>query len=173
MKIPAALSLAIVCTLACLQPAAAHGDGSFLPAMQARYKILQAAVTAGGDKALSTILAPDFVGIDVAGEADGTKALLAGLELSEAGADAVTMTISSPKERGDVLTVSRRLDIKARNPDAFEDARSVEFVAYSIDTWVKADGTWLLQKSTAQQLAYYVERRADRARRARTVTFRG
>jgi hypothetical protein len=157
MKIPAAFSLAIVCTLACLQPAAARDEGSLLPALQARYKILQAAVTAGDDKALSAILAPHFVGIDVAGEADGTKALLAGLEVSRAGADAVTMTISSPKERGDLLTVSRRLDIKARNPGAFEEARSVEFVAYSIDTWVKVDGTWLLQKSTAEQLAYYVD----------------
>jgi hypothetical protein len=157
MKIPAVLLLAIVCTLAWLQPAAARDDGSLLPALQARYKILQAAVAAGDDKALSTILAPHFVGIDVAGEADGTKALLAGLELSRPGADAVAMTISSPKEHGDLLTVSRRLDIKARNPDAFEDARSVEFVAYSIDTWVRVDGTWLLKKSTAQQLAYYVD----------------
>jgi len=157
MKIPAALLPAIVSTLACLQPAAAHDDGSLLPALQARYKILQAALAAGDDKALSTILAPHFVGIDVAGEPDGTKALLAGLDLSRPGADSVAITISSPKERGDLLTVSRRLDIKARNPDAFEDARSVEFIAYSIDTWVKAGGTWLLQKSTAQQLAYYVD----------------
>jgi hypothetical protein len=157
MKITGALSLAIVCTLACLQPAAAHDDGSVLPALQARYKILQAAVAAGDDKALSAVLAPHFVGIDVAGETDGTKALVAGLELNQPGADTVAMTISSPKERGDSVTVRRRLEIKARNPDAFEDARSVEFVAYSTDTWVKVDGTWLLQKSTAQQLAYYVD----------------
>jgi hypothetical protein len=157
MKIPAALSLATLCILACLQPAAAHDDGSVLPALQARYKILQAAAAAGDDKALSTILAPHFVGIDIAGEADGTKALLAGLDLSRLGGDAVVMTISSPKERGDLLTVSRRLDIKARNPDAFEDARSVEFVAYSIDTWIRVDGTWRLAKSRAQQLDYYVD----------------
>ncbi len=156
MKVSAALSLAIVCTVACLQPAAARDDGSPLPALQARYKILQAAVSAADVKSLSTILAPHFVGIDVAGEADGTKALLAGLELDRSGPATVAMTISSPKERGDSLTVRRRLEIKPRNPGAFEDARSVEFVAYSIDTWVKVDGVWLLAKSTAQQLAYYV-----------------
>ncbi|HEY4432988.1 MAG TPA: nuclear transport factor 2 family protein [Candidatus Cybelea sp.] len=157
MKISAALSLAIVCTLGCPQAAAAHDDGSLLPALQARYKILQAAVTAGDAGSLSTILAPHFVGIDVAGEADGTKALLAGLELEQSGPATVAMTISSPKERGDSLTVRRRLEIKPRNPGAFEDARSVEFVAYSTDTWVKVDGIWLLAKSTAQQLAYYVD----------------
>ncbi|HEX3370442.1 MAG TPA: nuclear transport factor 2 family protein [Candidatus Cybelea sp.] len=157
MKISAALSMAIVCTLGSLQPAAAHDDGSLLPALQARYKILQAAVTAGDDRSLSAILAPHFVGIDVAGEADGTKALLAGLELKQPGSDTVAMTISSPKERGASVTVRRRLEIKARNPDAFEDARSVEFVAYSTDTWIKVGGTWMLAKSTAQQLAYYVD----------------
>ncbi|HEY1883562.1 MAG TPA: nuclear transport factor 2 family protein [Candidatus Cybelea sp.] len=157
MKISAALSLAIVCAFGCLQPAAAHGDGSLLPALQARYKILQAAVSAGDAGSLSTILAPHFVGIDVAGETDGTKALLGGLELDQSGPATLAMTISSPKERGDSLTVRRQLEIKARNPGVFEDARSLEFIAYSIDTWVKVDGIWLLAKSTAQQLAYYVD----------------
>ncbi|HEX4012874.1 MAG TPA: nuclear transport factor 2 family protein [Candidatus Cybelea sp.] len=157
MKVFAGIALAIVCILAFAKPAAAQTGGSALPVLQARYRVLQSAVRGGDRKRIAAILAPHFAGVDVAGEADGLKALLAGLEYDAAGNGRISMTIASVKERGGIVIVSRRLEITLANPDAIEDERGAEFVAFSIDTWVRSGHTWLLQKSAAQQLAYYVD----------------
>lgn len=152
----AVLLLLVACALGCRGAALASGDDALQGALQDRYKALNAAMVLGDDRRLTTFVAPNFVGIAIDGERGGVKQTI-GFGLLPVDPHSVfTTTLSSLRQLGDTVVVNQRLDIKTTEANCGGQEQRVEYVAYSIDTWIKANGTWVLQRSKTQRLEYYV-----------------
>ncbi len=156
----AALLILLTGTLEAPATALAQDGDAVRGVLQDRYKTLHAAMVADDRRLLGAVLASDYVGIDVSGHHSDGKELLNDATAMPIDPHAlVSTTISSVREDGGAAIVRVRLDIKSTEPNCGGINERVEYVTFSTDTWINANGTWLLQKSQIERLEYYVNGR--------------
>lgn len=118
---------------------------------------MKAAMAARDDKAIAALLAPDFVSVDVSGQNINAAQMIQEIDALPQDSHKVSATtLLSVKQSGNTVTVNQRYDIKTVKSGVLGDTRNIEMVALSTDTWVKRDGSWLMQRTKTNQMDYYV-----------------
>ena len=132
-------------------------DAALRAALQARYAAMRASMGARDDKAVSALLASDFVSIDVSGQIENAAQMIKEIDaLPKDPLKVSTTTILSVNPNGGVAIVEQRYDMKTVKTAADGSKRNVELITLSTDTWSNVGGSWLLQKTQTDQLDYYI-----------------
>ena len=108
-------------------------------------------------KALSEILATDFISEDASGQKENAGTMIQGvLALPKDPLKVSNTTILSIKVNEASATVDQRYDMKTTKTEPGGDKRDVELISVSTDTWIKSKDTWLLQRTVTNQMDYSV-----------------
>ena len=155
MNKAAATFVSILFLIPCVNIARAD-DGDLRAVLQDRYGAMKAAMSARDDKLVSSLLMPDFVSIDVTGQSMGANQMIQETDaLPKDPNKTSTTTILSIKRAENDAIVSQRYDMKTVKIAADGSKHDVELITISTDTWVKSNGSWLLQRTETNQLDYY------------------
>jgi len=134
----------------------ANSDDRLRSVFEGRYAAMKSAMAARDGKAISEILAPDFVSEDVSGQKENADAMIQGvLALPKDPLKVSNTTILSIKVNAEGATVDQRYDMKTTKAAPDGNKRDVELIAVSTDTWIKSKDTWLLQRTVTNQMDYY------------------
>jgi hypothetical protein len=133
----------------------ANSDDSLRPVLEGRYAAMKSAMAARDGKAISEILAPDFVSEDVSGQKENADTMIQGvLALPKDPQKVSSTTILSIKLSADTATVDQRYDMKTTKAGPDGKKRDIELSAVSTDTWIRSKDTWLLQRTVTNQMDY-------------------
>ena len=131
----------------------ANSDDSLHPVFEGRYAAMKSAMAARDGKAISEILAPDFISEDASGQKGNADAMIQGvLGLPKDPLKVSITTILSINGNAENATVDQRYDMKTTKAGPDGDKRDVELIAVSTDTWIKSKDTWLLQRTVTKQM---------------------
>lgn len=137
--------------------AQANSDDSLRPVLEGRYASMKSATAVRDGKAISEILAPDFISEDASGQKENAETMIQEvLALPKDPLKVSSTTILSIKVSADSATVDQRYDMKTTKAGPDGNKRDVEMMALSSDTWIKSKDTWLLQKTVTNQMDYSV-----------------
>ena len=136
------LALCAVTMVAISLPGFARADAR--SELQARYKVLAAALTAGDGKTVAGMLASDYEFVDINGHPDKAKTFIAriGPPVAHPRTKAL-ITVVSVTETGDVMTVEQKLE--AADAASGKIISSNSWTIYSEDVWKKVKARWMLQ----------------------------
>jgi uncharacterized NAD(P)/FAD-binding protein YdhS len=134
----------------------ATSDDSLRPVFEGRYAAMKSAMAARDGKAISEILAPDFVSEDASGQKENADTMIQGVvALPKDPLKVSNTTILSIKVNEDSTTVDQRYDMKTTKTGPDGNKRDVELISISTDTWIKSKDTWLLQRTVTNQMDYF------------------
>ncbi len=132
-----------------------NGDDSLRPVFEGRYAAMKAAMAARDGKAISEILAPDFISEDASGQKESADTMIQQvLALPKDPLKVSNTTILSIKASADSANVDQRYDMKTTKAGPDGNKRDVELITVSTDTWIKSKDTWLLQRTVTSQMDY-------------------
>jgi len=133
----------------------ANIDDSLRPVFEGRYAAMKSAMAARDGKAISEILAPDFISEDASGQKENADTMIQEvLALPKDPLKVSSTTILSIKISADSATINQRYDMKTTKAGPDGNKRDVEMIAVSTDTWIKSKDTWLLQRTVTNQMDY-------------------
>ena len=136
-------------------PVLAH-DVTIRQALQARYADMKAAMGARYAKAISALLAPNFVTVDTSGQAENADEMIAELKMLPVDPLKVSQTtLLAVRLTRNVAVVDQRYDMKTVKTAADGTKSKVELVTLSTDTWVSTNGTWLCERTVTNKLDYF------------------
>ena len=138
----------------------ATGDARLRPVFESRYAAMKSAMAARDAKAISEILAPDFVSEDTSGQKENADTMIK--EVVALPTDPLkvsTTTILSIKVDNDRATVDQRYDMKSTKAGPDGNKRDTELTSVSTDTWIRLNDIWLLQRTVTNQMDYSVNRK--------------
>ncbi len=133
----------------------ANSDDPSRPVFEGRYAAMKSAMAARDAKAISEILAPDFISEDASGQKENADTMIQGvLALPKDPLKVSNTTILSIKVNAESATVDQRYDMKTTKAGPDGNKRDVELITVSTDTWIKSKDTWLLQRTVTNQMDY-------------------
>jgi hypothetical protein len=133
----------------------ANSDDLLRPVFEARYAAMKSAMAAHDGKAISEILAPDFVSEDASGQKENADTMIQEvLALPKDPLKVSNTAILSIKVSAESVTVDQRYDMKTTKVGPDGNKRDVELIAVSTDIWIKSKDTWLLQRTVTNQMDY-------------------
>jgi len=133
----------------------ANSDDTVRPVFEDRYAAMKSAMAARDGKAISQILAPDFISEDVSGQKENADTMIQEvLALPKDPLKVSNTTILSIKANAESATVDQRYDMKTTKAGPDGNKRDVELIAVSTDTWIKSKDSWLLQRTVTNQMDY-------------------
>ena len=133
----------------------ANSDDSLRPVFEGRYAAMKSAMAVRDGKAISEMLAPDFISEDASGQKENADTMIQEvLALPKDPLKVSSTTILSIKVSADSATVDQRYDMKTTKAGPDGNKRDVEMIAVSTDTWIKSKDTWLLQRTVTNQMDY-------------------
>ncbi len=151
------LAIALLVMTGLATGAAAATDGDLKPVLQARYATMKAAMAAHDGKAISALLAPDFVSVEVSGQTVTGAQMISGVAALPPDPNKVSQTtLLSVTANGNTATVDQRYDMKTVKTGTDGVTKNIELVTLSTDTWIKSGGAWLIQRSVTKQIDYFV-----------------
>lgn len=149
------LALCVVLTFA--GAIAKASDHSLKSTLEGRYEAMKAAMAAHDDKGIAALLAPDFVSIDVSGQSENAAQMISEVDSLKPDSQKIShTTLLSVQLHGNAAVVRQQYDMKTVKTAADGTKRNVELITLSIDTWVHANGIWLLLKTETRQMDYFV-----------------
>lgn len=135
----------------------AIGNDPLRPVFEGRYAAMKSAMAAQDGKAISEMLAPDFISEDVSGQKENADTMIQEvLALPKDPLKVSNTTILSIKVNAGSATVDQRCDMKTTKAGPDGNKRDVELIAVPTDEWIKSKDTWLLQKTVTNQMDYSV-----------------
>jgi hypothetical protein len=135
----------------------ATSDDPLRPVFEGRYAAMKSAMAARDGKAISEILAPDFVSEDTSGQKEKAETMLKEVvALPKDPLKVSNTTILSIKVDEDSATVDQRYDMKSTKTGPDGNKQNIELISVSTDTWIRSKDTWLLQKTVTNQMDYSV-----------------
>ena len=135
----------------------ATSDAPLRPVFEGRYAAMKSATAARDGKAISEILAPDFISEDTSGQKENADTMVQEvLALPKDPLKVSNTTILSIKVNEEKATVNQRYDMKTMKTGPDGSKRDAELISVSTDTWIKAKNTWLLQRTVTNQMDYFV-----------------
>jgi len=133
-------------------------DDTLRPALEARYAAMQAAVGAKDQHAISSLVAPDFVSVDVSGHAENASQMIKDVvDLPADPNQTSKTTLLDIKTDANRVFVNQRYDMKTKKDAPDGATHEVELTTLSSDTWLNAKGIWLLQRTETKQTDYSVD----------------
>jgi len=135
------------------------GPGEALrPALEKRYAELKTAMAERDSKALSTVLAPDFVSEDVSGQATSAEEMIKQLAaLPKDSGKVMDTTLVSIKPQGDRVIVEQRYHMTTTKALPDGNKQAIDLVTLSTDTWIHSGDKWLIQRTVTNQIDYSVD----------------
>ena len=125
-----------------------NSDDPLRPVFEGRYAAMKSAMAARDAKAISEILAPDFISEDASGQKENADTMIQEvLALPKDPLKVSNTTILAIKVNAESATVDQRYDMKTTKAGPDGNKRDVELITVSSDTWVKSKDTWLLQRT--------------------------
>jgi len=109
-------------------------------------------------KVIATLLAPDFVSIDVSGkETTGDQMIesLKALPVNPNRASSTTLLSIAPS--GNKAVVKQRYNIKTVRAATDGAKQEVELTTLSTDVWILKGGIWVLQRTVTDQMDALVD----------------
>ena len=153
MKNFATLALAIFFTCALAPCYAADSTTTF----ERIYAAFRQAIDRKDSKSIEAMLAPGFVSEDVSGKIQSADQLLSSLNAPAKDPSIQSQTtVISADTKGDLATVLQRYHATSNKLAADGQAKPIEIIAQSTDTWCRIDGLWKLQKTVTEQIDYRV-----------------
>jgi hypothetical protein len=144
---------------ACVFPAWAQNDAgdALRPVLEKRYAELKTAMAERDPKALSTVLASDFVSEDVSGQTTSAEEMIKQLAALPKDSGKVTeTTLVSIKPQGDRAIVEQRYHMTTTKALPDGNKQAIELVTLSMDTWIHAGDKWLIQRTVTNQIDYSI-----------------
>jgi hypothetical protein len=159
MRMNARLGRAALCLLAISCAIAAYAqDDTLRPALENRYAAMKAAMAAKDQHAISSLLAPDFVSVDIAGHTENASQMIKDVVDLPADPNQISeTTLLDIKNDANRVFVDQRYDMKTKKDAPEGPAHEVELTTLSSDTWVNSKGIWLLQRTETKQMDYSVD----------------
>ena len=122
--------------------------------LQSRYSDMKSAMAAHDQPAISAMLAPDFISIDVSGESKTASQTISEIDhLKPDPNKSSTTTILNVSPKEDAVAVEQKYDMKTLRIGADGVAHHVELIALSTDTWLRSGNAWLLQKTITREMS--------------------
>ena len=137
-------------------------DAQLRTVLEGRYAAMKSAMASHDAKQLASLLAPDFVSIDVSGgEQTGDQMIEAVRRLPPNDPDKVSnTTLLAIEANGDKAVVKQRYNMKTVKTAGDGTKHHVELTTLSTDVWILAHGTWLIERTATDQMDYFVDGRA-------------
>jgi ketosteroid isomerase-like protein len=140
-----------------VQPGLAD-DGTLRPILEGRYAAMKSAMANCDAEAISSLLTPDFVSIDVSGDSENAARMITEVNALPKDPSKISNTeILSVDREGEVAVVQQRYDMKITKSGPDDSKGNIELIAISTDTWINPDGVWLLQKTETNQIDLFVD----------------
>ncbi|HEY1891845.1 MAG TPA: DUF4440 domain-containing protein [Steroidobacteraceae bacterium] len=133
-------------------------QSSLRDSLQARYAQMKHAMEAHDAQAVTAILAPGFVSLELDGKTESADQMVQDVKTlpSDPARSSQTTLLSIRSTKRDAV-VEQRYTMKTRKRSQDGTEHRVELVAVSTDTWILSHGAWLLQRTVTDQLDYYID----------------
>lgn len=141
-------------------PAWAQSDAgdALRPMLEKRYAELKTAMAERDSKALSVLLAPDFVSEDISGKTTSAEEMLKELAALPKDTGKVTeTTLVSIKSQDDLAIVEQRYHMTTTKTLPDGNKQVIDLVTVSTDTWAHAGDKWLMKRTITNQIDYSVD----------------
>jgi hypothetical protein len=128
-------------------------DDALRTILEGRYAAMKSAMANRDAKETATLLAPDFVSIDVSGKETSGAQVIESLKALPVNPDRVSnTTLLSIEPSGNKAVVKQRYNMKTVRalPDGAK--QEVELTTLSTDVWILTAGTWVLQQTATDQM---------------------
>jgi ketosteroid isomerase-like protein len=133
-------------------------DDSLHLVFEGRYAAMKAAMAARDGRAISKMLAPDFVSEDASGQKENANEMIQEvISLPKDPEKKSKTTILSVKTNQNGAVVDQRYNMKTTKSAPDGSKRDVELIAVSTDRWIKSKDRWLLQRTVTNQMDYIVD----------------
>jgi ketosteroid isomerase-like protein len=158
LRVLAVLFLAALPVLSRAQ-VAEMGDAQLREVLQQRYAAMKSAMATRDAKAIAALLAPDFESVDVNGKTETADQMVQQVVALPQDPDKTSdTTIVSVARSGTKATVVQRYHMTTtKTGPAAADSHTIDLLATSTDTWLDANGVWLLQRTVTDQLDYSID----------------
>jgi Domain of unknown function (DUF4440) len=129
-------------------------DDELRTILEGRYAAMKSAMANRDAKELTTLLAPNFVSIDVSGKETTGDRMIETLKVlpDDRNNAARATTLLSVESDGNKAVVKQRYNLKTVTGAKQE----VELTTLSTDVWILTGGTWVLQQTATDQLDAFV-----------------
>jgi ketosteroid isomerase-like protein len=137
-------------------------DGQLRTILEGRYAAMKSAMTSHDAKEVASLLAPDFVSIDVSGGTQtGDQMIESVRRLPPNDPDKVSnTTLLAIEANGDKAVVKQRYNMKTVKTAGDGTKHQVELTTLSTDAWIVTRGTWLMQRTATDRMDYLVDGKA-------------
>jgi ketosteroid isomerase-like protein len=133
-------------------------DNKLQPILEGRYAAMKSAMANRDAKQIATLLAPDFVSIDVSGKQTTGDQMIESLKALPVNPDRVSnTTLLSIESSGNKAVVKQRYNMKTARAGADGAKQEVELTTLSTDVWILSSGTWVLQQTVTDQMDAVVD----------------
>jgi hypothetical protein len=151
------LAICVALGIGALTPATALANNEDLRTMlQSQYAAMKAAMSARDNAAIEAILAPDFQGIDISGQSETAKQMIAEVDaLKPDPHKASTTTLISVNLLPNEAIVMQRYDMKTIRDALDGSTHNIELVTLSEDTWIDKKGVWLIKRTVTNELSIF------------------
>jgi len=147
------------CFFAILGTGAPQAAGNELrPILEGRYAAMKSAMANRDAKAIATLLAPDFVSIDVSGKETTGDQMIESLKALPVNPNRVSnTTLLSIEPSGNKAVVKQRYNIKTVRAATDGAKQEVELTTLSTDVWILKGEIWVLQRTVTDQMDALVD----------------
>ncbi|HEX4552994.1 MAG TPA: DUF4440 domain-containing protein [Xanthobacteraceae bacterium] len=123
------------------------------PRLEAQYAALKAAMAARDSNAISTLLTPDFVSVDLSNQSkDATKMIEEAAALPVDPNKNSHTALTNVSRNGDTAVVAQRYDMTTKKVGRDGNMQDIQITTLSTDTWINSNGFWRLKRSITNQL---------------------
>jgi hypothetical protein len=132
-------------------------DNTLRPILEKRYAALKSAMADRNATAISSLLASDFLSVDVSGHSENAAQMIQGvMALANDPLKVSNTTLLSIKAGDNAAIVNQRYDMTTTKTGQDGSKRKIELIAVSTDTWININGVWLMQNTQTEQIDYSV-----------------
>jgi ketosteroid isomerase-like protein len=127
-------------------------------ALEERYAAMKSAMEKRDANALSSLLAPNFVSIDVAGQSESAAQMIDELKKAPPADDnrATKTTLRSITMNGRTAVVDQLYEMQTSKAAADGSVQKIELRTVSEDTWTNSNGVWRIERTATDQLDYFI-----------------
>jgi hypothetical protein len=128
-------------------------DDALRGTLEKRYAAMKMAMAAKDEKAISSLLAPDFVSVDISGQTEDVSQMIKDVVAAPADPNKTSMTtLLEIKTDANKASVEQRYEMKTKKNGPDGVAHDIDLTTLSSDTWVNLKGTWLIQRTETKQM---------------------
>lgn len=126
--------------------------------LEAQYAAMKAAMAARDANAITALLTPDFVSVDLSDRSQDAAHMIQKVVASptDPNKDSHT-TLTDINANGDTAVVEQRYEMTTKKIGRDGKMQDIKMTAVSTDTWVNSNGSWRLKRTVTNQLDYAVD----------------